>query len=261
MSNPFGNLNTDNLQENEDRLGGFSRPETDVYLMTIKVAYAGESQGGAKNVTLIGSLGSQEYRETIYVTNKKGENFFLSKTEKDANDNPKKIALPGFSTIDDICQMVAGKGLGEQTVEEKIVNVYDPEAKKEMPKAVPVLTELTGKTILLGIKKVLVNKSGPAPDYAPTEETREENAIEKVFHPELRVTMVEAKEAAKNDKQPVAAFIDAWIERNKGKTQDKRTIKDGAGVKSGRPGSSNGGAPQAGAQSARKSLFGNQAAA
>lgn len=258
----FGNLTTEGLEENQDRAGGGGGArETDVYTGTIKVAYAGQSEKGARNVTIIAMLGGTEYRETVYVTNRKGENFFLSKDAKNEDGSPKKVALPGFTIIDDLCQVTVEKSLAEMVGEDKIINIYDYEAKKEVPKSVPVLTELTGKPVLLAIKKTLVNKNGPAPDYTPTAETREENNIEKVFHPTLRITVVEAKEAAKSGKAPVAAFVDVWLDKNKGKTHDKRTIKDGDGVQSGRPRAANSSAPpQAGAPTARKSLFGAQAA-
>lgn len=251
----FSNLTSDGLEENEDRLGGSGgRLETDVYAGKIKIAYAGVSQKGAKNVTLIVALANgNEYRETVYVTNAKGENFFYNK-----QDATKKVALPGFTTIDDICQVCTEKGLAEQNIEEKIVKIYDFDARQELPKSVPVLTDLIGKDVLLAIKKTLVNKNEKAADgsYVPTAESREENSIEKVFHPTLRVTVVEAKRGKLEPE-----FIDAWIEKNKGKTHDKRQIKDGeGGVQAGRPRPANAGPPQAGQTTARRSLFGNQAA-
>lgn len=243
----FGNLTTEGLEENQDRLGGYSPLETDVYAGKIKVAYAGQSAKGAHFVTVLADFGGREYRETIYVTNQKGENFFVSK-DKDK----KKVALPGFTTIDDLCQVTTDKTLSQQDSEEKMVNIYDPDLKKEVPKSVPVLVELTGKDILVAIKKTMVDKTVKEGDeYVPTGESRDENSIEKVFHPTLRVSVVEAKEGKD------AAFIDAWIERNKGKTFDKRQNK--GDVKQGRPGSTS--APTSGNGTARKSLFGGNAAA
>jgi hypothetical protein len=259
--NPFGKLSTEGLAENEDRAGGgFSPLETDVYEGVIKVAYAGQSKEGAHNVSLILQIGTQEHRETIYVTNKAGENFFLSKTEKDAAGKPKKVALPGFTTIDDLCQVSVGKTLSEADVEEKVLKIYDYDTRQEVPKSVPVLTELTGKPCLVAIKKSLVNKKGPAPTYEPIADYREENTIEKVFHPELRVTVVEAKKSAEKGEDPKAEFIDVWLEKNKGRTHDKRQVKDGEAGKSGRPSA---GPPQAGGQSGapKRSLFGNKNAA
>lgn len=244
MSNAlFGNLTTDGLEETQDRLGGFQPFDTDVYTGKIKAAYAGESSGGAKNITLLVDMpGGKEYRETVYITNKKGENFFLNK-----QDNSKKVPLPGFTIIDDICLIVTGKPLAQQEVEEKQFKVWDNEAKKELPKAVMMLTELVGQDIKLGILRNLENKSEKQGDsYVATAATRETNNIDKVFHPEQNLTVAEARSG-----QEEAKFLDAWTERNKGQVRDKREIKEGEG-------GGTAGAPKASNQTAAapgKSLF------
>lgn len=248
----FGNLKTDGLEEAQDRLGGFQPFDTDIYTGVIKAMYAGQSASGARCVSLIVDIGGKEYKETIYITNKKGENFFLNK-----QDTSKKVPLPGFTTIDDICLMTSDKPLCEQDTEDKVVKVYDSEAQKELPKSVPMLVDCIGKSISLGIVRQLVNKNVKQGDeYVPTAETREENFIDKVFHPELKITVVEAKGGITEGK-----FWDGWLDRNKGQTRDKRTIKDGAEAgNAGRPPRPAGAAPQAGGDTAapRKSLFGKK---
>lgn len=237
----FGNLTTDGLEETNDRLGGFNVRDTDAYEATIKVAYAGQSAGGARNVTLVVTLPDGEYNETIYVTNKKGENWFLNQQDKS-----KKVPLPGFTTIDDICLVTTGKSLAEQDTKEKVVKVYDYDEKKELPKSVPVLTELTGKVVILGLLRSIVDKNvknDSTGEYEPSGETREENTIEKVFHHPSKVTVVEAREAQKAGKDAEPVFYDKWVKKNKGVTRNKAKGASGGNGNSGRPG---GGAPQAG---------------
>jgi len=241
----LGNLTTDGLEEAQDRLGGFAPLDTDIYTGTIKAAYAGESQGGAKNVTLLLDLGGREYRETIYITNKKGENWFTNK-----QDPSKKVPLPGFTTIDDLCMVTTGKALSEQAVEDKVLNIWDPEQKKELPKSVPVLTELTGQECMVGIVKQTVNKNEKVNgEYVPTSDTRDENVIEKVFHGPTKMTVPEAKQGAET-----AVFHDTWIAKNKGVTRD-RTVRDINSGKSGSPGRGSNTPPKSGDTPARKSLF------
>lgn len=247
----FGDLKNDGLEETQDRLGGFSVLETDIYTGTVKMAYAGTSASGARNITLLFDHDGKEYRETIYITNKKGENFFINK-----DDKTKKVPLPGFTTIDDLCLATTGKPLCDQANEEKMVKVYDADAKKELPKSVPVLLDLLGQTVSLAITKTLENKNvKEGNDYVATAETRDTNTIDKVFHTETKMTIAEARQGAE-----VGTFWNAWLERNKGKTKDKRTIKDGAAGASGKPGKPQGGPPQAAGQQApaRKSLFGGK---
>lgn len=242
----FGNLKSDGLEESQDRLGGYKPLETDIYTGTIKAAYAGKSEGGALSVSLIAVFGSTEYRETYWVTNKKGENFFLNK-----DDKTKKVPLPGFQIVDDICLIASGKPLAEQSTEERTIKLYDHEAKKELPKGVDMLVDLIGQQISLGILKELHNKNEKqGNEYVATAETREVNTTDKVFHPTERMTVAEARAGASE-----AKFWDGWVERNKGQVRDRREIKDGqSGAKKGV-----GPAPVAGATAApRKSLFGNK---
>ena len=241
----FNKLKSEGLEESQDRLGGFSPLETDIYKATIKALYAGQSSGGAMSVNLIADIGGHEYRETLWVTNKNGENFFLNK-----DDKTKKVPLPSFTVADDIVLITTGEPLAAQETEEKVIKLYDFEAKAELPKSVPMITAAIGKVISLGIVKQTVNKNVKQGDeYVPSAETRDENVIEKVFHPELKLTVAEARNG-----QEEAKFYDAWLERNKGQTRDKRKVKDGAGA----PGAPAKAAPAAGAsgQAPRKSLFG-----
>lgn len=222
----FSNMSTDGLEQAQDRVGGFQPHESDIYTGLIKSAYAGESRNGAMSVTLNVDIGSQEYRETIYITNRQKQNYFLNK-----QDPSKKVPLPGFTTIDDICLIVTGSPLSEQETEEKVVKVYDVESKGEINKSVPMLTGLLNKQISLAVIKQKVNKvEKQGNEYIDTPESRFENRIEKVFHPELHVTVVEAK----NDEKE-AKFWDTWLSKNQGQTKDKRRIKDGQGGTAGAP--------------------------
>lgn len=255
MNMMFGSLTTDGLEESKDTLGGFQPLDTDIYSGSIKIAYAIQSPGGARGVVVIGDWGGREYRETVYVTTRDGKNYTMAK-DKSGKPTDKKRPLPGFTTIDDLCLAATGYPLSEQKTEEKVVNVYDPAEGKELPKAVPVLVDLVGKDVSLGIIRILENKSEKQGDeYVDIADTREVNQIDKVFHTESRRTIAEIRQGAET-----AVFWDSWLDKNKGNTRDKRTIKDGEqNGASGRPGASKS-PPQAGGNSGgapRRSLFGS----
>lgn len=246
MSGLFGNLKSEGLEESQDRLGGGYQPvETDIYTGVIKALYAGKSAGGAMSVTLVLALeGGKEHRETFYVTNKKGENFFLNK-----DDKTKKVGLPGFTIVDELCLVTSGFPLAEQKTEEKVINLYDFEAKKELPKGVEMLMDCIGKEVSLGILKELHNKNEKKGDeYVATAEVIERNATDKVFHTESKMTVVEIRNGAEEPK-----FWGNWLDKNKGQVRDRREIKDGQAGKTSGP-------PKAGDSSSapteRKSLFG-----
>ena len=247
--NPFGNLKSEGLEETTDRLGGgFQARDTGAGDFTIKAFYAGSSDGGAQNVSIIAvDAKGVEYRETIYITNKKGENWFLNK-----DDNTKKVPLPGFTTINDICLLTTEKPLCDQEWEEKTIKIYDFESKKDMPTAVLMAVDVVGQPVTLGLLKVLENKKKKdgAGGYETTAEEITKNTIAKVFHTESKLTWVEAENGSE------AEFYDKWVEKyNATFVQDKREIKDGQG---GKPVSKT--PPQAGGAGGtaapKKSLFG-----
>lgn len=249
----FGNLSTDNLEKQEDRVGGGSwTRETDIYNLTVKAAYAGKStSSNAQSVTFIfEDEAGKEYRETFWVTNGQGEHYFHPK--KDGKpDTTQKNPLPGFNIVNDICMVITDKPLSQQNDEEKTFKIWDADAKAELPKAVPMLVELLGGKVSLAIYKVLENKTkknDSTGKYDPIADERELNTTEKVFFPQYRCTVREAEVAMENGGEVrddgiyskagenVGVFWDSWLTAHKGKVKDKRTIKDGSGGQSGRPG-------------------------
>lgn len=245
----FGNLKSDGLEESQDRLGGYSPLDTDIYTGTIKALYAGKSGGGAMSVNLVVDVGGKEYRETLWVTNKRGENWFPNKQDK-----TKKVPLPGFTIADDICLIATGKPLSDQVPEERVVKIYNYDSKKEENTGVDMIVDAIGQKISLGILRQLENKNEKQGDeYVATAETKETNVIDKVFHPEEKMTVAEARGGATE-----AKFWDSWLERNKGQTRDKRTVKEGQAGGARTPAPKAGAAGGDAAAAPRKSLFGNK---
>lgn len=234
----FSNLTTTGLEETQDRLGGFAALPSDAYVGKIKTAYAGiASASKAQSLTLIVEFpGTGEYRETFWITNRNGENFFINK----GGDANKKSPLPGFSHVNDICLICAGKELSQMLTEDKVMNIWDANEKKELPKSVPMLTELLDQSIGLGILRQIVFKQekNTNGDYVDTAETRTENVTDKVFHPEANLTINEAKA---NITEP--DFMPKWIKKNKGVDRDKTKGKGGPAPQSGRPGGASTPAP------------------
>lgn len=242
----FAGLSNAGLEETQDRIGGFSVKETGIYTGIIKALYAGKAASGARSVSMIVEIDGAEYKETVYITNKEGQNFFLNK-----NDKTKKVPLPGFTIVDDICLCVTGKSLEQQDVEDRVIELYDHTAGKNVPTSVPMLIDCIGGEISLGIVKQTVNKNvkDGSGVYVATAETKEENYTDKVWHTESQMTTVEARNG---NTEP--AFWAAWETKNKGITRDKRTLKDGqAGAVASAPPQANGAAV-----APAKSLFGKK---
>jgi len=239
----FSTLTADKLEETADTLGGSFDPKpTAAYDAEITLAYAGKStKSNAQSVTVHCTIDGGEMRETIWITNGKGENFYLSKDGKNT-----KMPLPGFTTIDDLCLLATGDSLAEQATEEKTVKLYDFEARKEIPKAVEVLTGLIGKTVKLGVLREIQDKTkqSDSGQYVATGETRVINTINKVFHSETGRTVNEYRHEIAEPE-----FLAAWKQRNDGK--DRNRAK---GAQSNGAGASGSGSPNGG--STAKKLFG-----
>lgn len=211
----FEGLDVTGVEKTEDRVGGNSRLfDSDIYTATIKTAYVGTSRSGAMNVTLIASIGDREYTETLYITNKEKVPYYIDQQRK-------KRFIPGYNIVNNICKVCTGKGLNELDTEEKVLNVYDFDQKKNVPTAVPVIVDLMGKEVALGILREIRNKVAQENGvYVDTPETREQNLIANVFYPDTHQTVNEKEE----NKDPT--FYTKWLEKNQGKTIDRRTIKD-----------------------------------
>jgi hypothetical protein len=211
----------ENIEQQEDSLGGGGRQllPSDLHDMMIEMAYLGEAASGAISVTFWFKSPTGSHRETIYVTSgtAKGRKHYYV----DKNSGANKF-LPGFVTANDICRLTIDKELFDLEPEEKIVSVWNPKEKKEMPTPVQVITELLGQPIKLGLLKVLEDKNvkNAAGEYVPSGDTRESNQIDKVFHSDTGLTVVEAESGMTEGE-----FYLKWQETNKDKVRDK-TAKD-----------------------------------
>lgn len=221
--NMFADLanNTDIQDEERDVLGSsFAIPDTDAYKGTVKVAYITVANSGAKavNVTIELETGTT-IRETMYVTSgtaKGGNNYYV-------NGKGEKKYLPGYLTANTLCELGAGKGLAAVDIQEKVLNLYNHDAGKEVPTKVPVIMDLVDKEVMVGVIKVLENKrqKNAAGEYVDTAESRELAEIDKVFYADGFTKTEKAAGQAEPE------FVTKWREKWKDQVKDRRTIKDG----------------------------------
>lgn len=202
-------LEADVEVQNEDVLGGGSFIlDTGLYPMVIDNAFFDKSQGGAMNVNLHlkrKNGGNQVYRHTIYITSgdaKGNKPYYVGKDKK-------KHPLPGYSQVDQISKITAELPISQVSPEKKLVKLYDFEAKAEVPREVPVITEMVGQEILIGMHKCRENKrANQNGAWVDTNEARDFNEINKVFFPDGYTVTEKAAEADE------AAFVKKWAEAN-----------------------------------------------
>lgn len=208
---------SDDVQDEVDQLGGGGVLDTALYDMTIEMAYLTKSKGGAHAINLQFKTDDKKYlRSTIYITNKEGKPYY----EKDG----KKNYLPGFLLATNLCLLTIKKEIADIAPEEKVIPIYDYDAKKELPTKMPVLVDLIGQRVTAGVIKEIVDKTKDTGTtdaagnkvYAPTGETREQNEIDKFFRISDGFTVPEIRA-----KEPEAKFKKAWGDKHTGVTRNK----------------------------------------
>lgn len=212
----LSNLSTDEkIASEKDSVGGGSYLlESGCYNASVAMAYITKSKGGALGLVLtLKTTEGKEVRQTLWMTSgtdKGCKNYY----EKDGE----KFYLPGFNHANSLALLTVGKEISQLDTETKVVNVYSPEAKAEVPTKVEVVMDLLGKDIIVGVIKQIVDKNvkDASGAYVPSGETREENEIDKLFRARDRMTTAEIRAQATE-----AKFIDTWIEKWAGKTRDK----------------------------------------
>lgn len=201
------------IAQESDSVGGNSALESGLYPMKIVMAYLNKAGSGALGLVLTLKTGSREVRQTLWMTSgtaKGGKNYY----EKDGE----KHFLPGFNHANALALLTNGVEISAMETETKVVKVYSPEAKAEVPTKVDVLTDLLGKDILVGLIKQKVDKTKKNDNgiYMATGETREENEIDKLFRAEDRMTTSEIRAGSET-----ATFVDTWDAKWSGLTKDK----------------------------------------
>ena len=137
------------VETTEDRVGGGSFVvDSGAYEAKIDKAYLVISTSSkAVGVKIEATLSNgKKFRDTIYVTNGEGKNIYINK-------DGKACYLPGFETVSNLAYVITGKELSTLSPEDKIVEVYNAELKRNVPTTVKMLMELVGADVVLGIAK------------------------------------------------------------------------------------------------------------
>lgn len=236
----FLKTSSDVTSGEKDSLGGSFVRATGLYPATIASMYLGNStSSNSVSVTVNFDLdGGSKYRETVWITNQQGDNFYIDKKTGE------KKYLPGFDLINSLAFVATGKEIGEVELEDKVVMLYNYELKKEIPTEVKMFTGAIGADVQLGlisVKAFKQVKNAATNKYEDTTEVKTSNEIHKVFSA-AGYTNLEMKAKAE-----APAFVTEWT-----KQFNHEYIKDATVAKKG-PAKS--GASANGGQSAMKSLL------
>lgn len=219
MSLLSGFKTDESIANEQDSVGNGGAIDTGIYGFKVAMAYVMTSKGGATGVVLhLKTVDNREVRQTLWISSgdsKGNKNYYETK------DGERRY-LPGFNLFQSLCLLTVGKDVHEMDTENKTINVYSPEAKKEVATEMPVLMDLLDQEVFAGVFKQTVDKTqkNEAGDYIPTGETRDENELDKFFRAEDKLTTAEIRAGVEE-----AVFYDTWSKKWTGVTRDK-TSKD-----------------------------------
>jgi len=228
MSNSLSNLaiNTPVVIEEEDVIRKGYIKESGVYEAVIKMVYV------LPNPATIGfalefDLGAAEgtYKENVYISRKRqldANGVAIGEPEFTFQRNGSSVPMMGYTVMNALTQAAVGQKLDQLTTEPKTVNVYNKDAKKDLPQTMEVVTSLIGKKVIIGLMQEYVDKNKQVGDkWIPSGEARLSNRIVRVFNSAgLTVT-----EVANGVVTPT--FMPKWVEHVKGYIKDCTKSKKG----------------------------------
>lgn len=208
------------IEDDKDVIGGGGPLSTDIYGMVCEYMYLDQTASGA--VMAYGNFKEKETGRNIRfsecVMSKKSGTLKATYTDKKSG---KEKPLPGYSKVFHLAQVLGLKitDLSGLACEKKFLNLWDREAKKEVPQEKNVLVDLTGKELQVAVYKVLETKmedDGSGSWNIPTSEEFVKNDLVKWFSPDGLT--VEEMTNGVGDKP----FREQWLEAHKGKERDNR---------------------------------------
>jgi len=204
------------VKQDEDSLGGVFTFDSGTYDAVIDAAFVEKSKGGAIGLNLhLAMPENKTLRQTLWVSSgdaKGNKNYYVSK-------GGDKRFLPGYNVASAICKLTVDAELSSFETEERVLSLYDYDAKKELPKKVAMITELLGQEITLGLIKQTVDKNvkdATTGFYVPSGDTKEENEIDRVFRTSDGFTADEVRKDVKTSE-----FLDKWKVKWTGKSRNK----------------------------------------
>lgn len=232
----FDNVNTaTNVAQEKDVIRG-QRQEplpSGIYNLIIKYAYAQKAKSGALGVHALfqvadGDHKDRDFRITEYVTSgdaKGNKTFYEKKQDGGATE---QFALPGFSLIDSMAQLVVQKSILACNAEKRTIKLYDYDKKAEVPTEVDMFVELVNKGVCgcvlhrIEDKNVKNTQTG---EYEPSGKTYATNVVDKFLNASGRKTLSETQNNIPAD------FKDKWLEKWKDQVDDQSSEVKSAGLK------------------------------
>ncbi len=241
MGNIFANADAvDDGKVEEDFIPSGGTLPTDIYPAEIKYAYLAKSGSSkASGLAICLKVDGKEVNKTIWMTNGQGE--VTTKNKKTG----KKMNMPGYNQVNSLAMLLCGKEIGKLEVEERKLNLYDFDARREVPQSVECFIDLHGMNVQVALQEQIVDKTEKTDSgkYEPTGETRKVNEIIKFFPEDKLVTLSEIQNYVESlggdfnevmrdgdlpkaiSKMEEGAYAVTWLEKNRGSEPWDRSTK------------------------------------
>lgn len=207
-----------------DVVGGGFRPfESNVYNFEIEYAFLDISKSEAKCVKLhCKSDDGRRFRQDIYFTSGKAKG--CKSTYVDKHDGTLKL-LPGYELVNDLCLLAARKNLVKLApqIQKKTIQLYDFEAKAEVPTDVQMMMPLVGKKITACIQQQIVDKNveNSSGNYVPSGYTRLQSEIVKFLN------FKDGRTVGEIQKKEEGTYLAKWLKLNEEQVSDRSKGKKG----------------------------------
>lgn len=223
-TNLFGALALDTDVEAVKDVKGtnFGVIDSGIYTMKCAMAYIYTKPNGGIGLATEFKGDGIVYKETLHLVKPNGDAFYTTKANK-------KMPMMGLVVADAMAQVTHDKilmTLGSETVQKKMVNVYNFDEGRDIPTEVDMIMGLVGQDMQLAILRKIENKATQASNWKPTNEQKEYNAIDTVFQVDTNLSAVEIINGAPSSQYAY------WDGRNTGKTRNTFKEIKGAGGKS-----------------------------
>lgn len=243
--NMLANLKADDdIKTETDSVGSGGVVDSGLYPAEIELAYLEEAKSEALALVVHFKTDSgRTIQQKLWMTGGKDKGKKNYWTDKD----DVKHFLPGFNHANALALLTVKKEISELEPEEKVVKLWNYEAKAEVPTKVQVVTELLKQRVILGVLKQTVDKTKlEGSVYVPTGETRDENEVDKIFRESDKMTTAEIRAGATE-----AEFYATWDKKFTGTVRNKAKGAAAGGVAGAPKGNAGAASPKPG-----KSLFG-----
>lgn len=223
----------------EDRVGGYTLPETGIYPIKVKAVYLTPKDKGGVSATVLGELTvNGKPKDVTYVLHpivvKKDSNnqpirnadgSFVQGNTYIGKKDQKEYYVEDFLLLDSLAKLTVGKPLADLATNEIILELMDYDLNEKRPKAVQAWTDFQGAELHVVNQRIIKNKMKKMGDeYVETAETKQEIKVLKFLDYATSRTSTEIENGVLTGE-----YAAAWTKQWAGKDSDQTKQTKGKG--------------------------------